>query len=230
MPRAHWGLAAEPLSLWTAPNFRGVLAEPHQPLLTGFKVRWENITELKWKDRRKTWTSLYNHSSVVRIKVRAKSYCLTPSPSGKCSGTDIFHWLPIAGTRERLQQHVSTAAAPNAAAGMEDCRDAKQQGHRYVRIHGKAKALKILQREAQNCSQFIRLCLRGFLPILTTNKLKASCMQCRKVKGRVYQKAFVNMLRQFISVFKTHQISCVLSHLKQERWKISVNKTVSFPA
>lgn len=76
--------------------------------------------------RRKALTSLCNHASFVRIKVRAESCCLTTSHSGKCSGTDIFHWLPVAGTRERLQHHVSTAAPPtNAAAVMEGCCDAK---------------------------------------------------------------------------------------------------------
>lgn len=232
VPWADWGLAVEPLFLWRTPNGSEVLSEPHQPLLTGFKVRWENTTQLKGKDRRKTLSSLYNHTTFVTIKVRAKSCHLTTSHSGKCSGTDIFHWLPIAGTRERFQHHVCTAAPPtNAAAVMEDCHDAKQQGHTICpRALRKAKALQILQREAQNCSQFIRLCLRGFLPILTTNKLRVLCMQYRKVKGKVYQKPFVNMLRQFISVFKTHQISCVLSHLKQERWKRSVNTAASFSA
>lgn len=120
VPWADWGLALLPLSLWRAPSGSEDLAEPHQPLLTGFKVRWRSITHLKGKDRMKNLTSLYNHTSLVRVKVRAKSCCLTTSHSGKCSGRDIFHWLPIAGTRQRLQHQVSTAAPPtNPAAVME---------------------------------------------------------------------------------------------------------------
>lgn len=55
---------------------------------------------------------------------------------------------------------------------------------------------QILQKRAQNCSCFIRLCRRVLffffsLPLLTTNKVEVlvtpsvPCMRCKEVKGRV---------------------------------------------
>lgn len=154
----------------------GCSPEPHQAsLVGGSEARRENITQIKEQLRE-------NLNLALQIQTAApqSSRCAPSRP-----GTGQAQTLAASCQGRRRKgatpaQYWHNSTSPHAGTGRGNVRCKAARG--VPAAIGKAKPLQPAQRRAQNCWWFVRLCLRGFLPLFTTNK--AQFRACSAERGR----------------------------------------------